>query len=183
MYVEQQFLEQPQDAFAIYQLKEDEGLRDYRFEGMTSLQRRGLSVEHKHYELIYTAPLPTKTTATTQDHLNDLYQQFNIAHPAGFIGHSLSISDVVVIKQAGVVSSHYVDRIGFSELPTFLEADNPLRSAEMAMEDDYGMIDGIVNNGKSPALKDAEKPCILNQLKAQPRGETTPPRKRAEQER
>ena len=72
--------------------------------------------------------------------------KFNTAHPQEFTGHSLSVSDIVVLRQKGAVSSHYVDSVGFVQLPAFLP-DNYLKNAEMSMEDDYGMIDGIINNG------------------------------------
>ena len=71
---------------------------------------------------------------------------------------SLSVSDIVAVKQNGVVSCHYCDSFGFREVPGFLPQDNPLKNAEMAMEDDYGMIDGIINNGpKEPTVADLEK--------------------------
>ena len=79
-------------------------------------------------------------------------------HPADFKGHSLSVSDIVALKQNGVVSCHYVDSIGFRELPNFLKPENYLKNAEMAMEDDYGMIDGIINNGpKDPTEQSKNK--------------------------
>ena len=71
--------------------------------------------------------------------------RFNIDRPADYHSPSLSVSDIVAIKQNGVVSCHYCDSIGFREVPGFL--DNPLKNAEMQLEDDYGMIDGIINNG------------------------------------
>ena len=90
-----------------------------------------------------------------------MYRTFNIDHPQDFTGHSLSVSDIVALKQAGVVSCHYVDSIGYKELPTFLKPSNYLKAAEMQMEDDYGMIDGIINNGPKEtekAVKQAEEP-------------------------
>lgn len=80
--------------------------------------------------------------------------KFNTAHPQDFTGHSLSVSDIVVLRQQGAVSSHYVDSVGFAQLPAFLP-DNYLKNAEMSMEDDYGMIDGIINNGpkEQPEVK------------------------------
>lgn len=117
---EAQFLEQSQNAYAIYQLKDGEDLRDYRFEGMERLNSIGLTVERENYELVYTAPLAD--FSGDKDHaLNKLYEQFNINHPADFTGHSLSVSDIVALKIDGTVSSHYVDRFGFKELPQFLE--------------------------------------------------------------
>ena len=80
-----------------------------------------------------------------------------------FTGHSLSVSDIVALRQNGVVSCHYVDSIGFQELPGFLKPENYLKAAEMAMEDDYGMIDGVINNGKKE--EPAEKASVLDQLK------------------
>ena len=94
--------------------------------------------------------------------LESLYKKFNIDHPADFTGHSLSVSDIVALKTGGVVSCHYVDSVGFTELPDFLQAGNHLKNAEMALEDDYGMIDGIINNGKA----DRERPSVLDKLKA-----------------
>lgn len=118
--VEAQFLEQTQNAFAIYQLKGGEDLRDYRFEGMDWLIGHGLTVDRSNYELVYTAPLSDFNG--DKDHaLNKLYEQFNINHPTDFKGHSLSVSDIVALKVDGTVSSHYVDRFGFQELPQFLE--------------------------------------------------------------
>ena len=86
--------------------------------------------------------------------LEEMYTKFNIDHPEDFRGHSLSVSDIVAIRQNGIVSCHYVDSIGFKELPEFLKPENYLKNAEMAMEDDYGMIDGIINNGKADRIAD-----------------------------
>lgn len=98
--------------------------------------------------------------------------------PGDFTGHSLSVSDIVALKQAGVVSYHYCDSIGFQELPNF-RPENYLKTAELSTEDDYGMIDGIINNGKQPMVAELEnlskKPSVLGQLKAPP---TQPARKR-----
>jgi len=94
--------------------------------------------------------------------LNDLYYRFNADRPDDFCGHSMSISDVVAVKLNGDVSAHYVDRWGWTELQGFLD-ENPLKNAEVLLEDDYGMIDGILNNGK----RDPEKhhPSVAEQLR------------------
>ena len=111
---------------------------------------------HDNYELVYTGELPK--SGDTDSKLNDLFYQFNQNHPEDFRGHSLSVSDIVALKQAGDVSCHYVDSWGFKEQPAFLKPENYLKNAEMAMEDDYGMIDGIVNNGvKQPAVAELEQ--------------------------
>ena len=193
------------DTFSIYQLKPGDATRDYRFEPLDAIRNNGLSVKPENYELVYTAPL------TAKDDLESIYNRFNVDRPADFKGHSLSVSDIVVLRQDGKDTAHYCDRAGFSEVPEFLqpaqksreiteriqtprgsfylcgmtreqmeadgygfhhasedgkylimangtqayavradapEKDNPLRTAEMTLEDDYGMIDGVINNGR-----------------------------------
>ena len=194
-----------ENSFSIYQLKGGNETLDYRFEPLDSIHRNGLSVKPENYELVYEAPL------TTKDNLESIYTRFNVDRPADFTGHSLSVSDIVVLHQDGKDTAHYCDRAGFSEVPEFLqpaqksreiteriqtprgsfylcgmtreqmeadgygfhhasedgkylimangtqayavradapEKDNPLRTAEMTLEDDYGMIDGVINNGR-----------------------------------
>ena len=194
-----------ENSFSIYQLKGGNETLDYRFEPLDSIHRNGLSVKPENYELVYTAPL------TAKDDLESIYTRFNVDRPADFTGHSLSVSDIVVLHQGGKDTAHYCDRTGFSEVPEFLqpaqksreiteriqtprgsfylcgmtreqmeadgygfhhasedgkylimangtqayavradapEKDNPLRTAEMTLEDDYGMIDGVINNGR-----------------------------------
>ena len=197
--------DEPVGSFSIYQLKGGNETLDYRFEPLDSIHRNGLSVKPENYELVYTAPL------TEKDNLESIYTRFNVDRPADFTGHSLSVSDIVVLHQGGKDTAHYCDRAGFSEVPEFLqpaqksreiteriqtprgsfylcgmtreqmeadgygfhhasedgkylimangtqayavradapEKDNPLRTAEMTLEDDYGMIDGVINNGR-----------------------------------
>ena len=194
-----------ENSFSIYQLKGGNETLDYRFEPLDSIHRNGLSVKPENYELVYEAPL------TEKDNLESIYPRFNVDRPADFTGHSLSVSDIVVLHQDGKDTAHYCDRAGFSEVPEFLqpaqksreiteriqtprgsfylcgmtreqmeadgygfhhasedgkylimangtqayavradapEKDNPLRTAEMTLEDDYGMIDGVINNGR-----------------------------------
>ena len=196
---------EPVGSFSIYQFKGGNETLDYRFEPLDSIHRNGLSVKPENYELVYEAPLMTK------DNLESIYTRFNVDRPADFTGHSLSVSDIVVLHQGGKDTAHYCDRAGFSEVPEFLqpaqksreiteriqtprgsfylcgmtreqmeadgygfhhasedgkylimangtqayavradapEKDNPLRTAEMTLEDDYGMIDGVINNGR-----------------------------------
>ena len=196
---------EPVGSFSIYQLKGGNETLDYRFEPLDSIHRNGLSVKPENYELVYEAPL------TEKDNLESIYTRFNVDRPADFTGHSLSVSDIVVLHQNGKDTAHYCDRAGFSEVPEFLqpaqksreiteriqtprgsfylcgmtreqmeadgygfhhasedgkylimangtqayavradapEKDNPLRTAEMTLEDDYGMIDGVINNGR-----------------------------------
>ena len=169
---EQAFLESPGDAYAIYQLKRDDSTADIRFMNSEYLQKKGIEPQYENYELVYTGAL-TKDGSQVEK-LEDLYRIFNVEHPQNFVGHSLSVSDIVALKQAGVVSYHYVDSIGYKELINFRTTENYLKNAEMQMEDDLGMIDGIINNGpkepvKTPAPKQEEtkskKPSVLAKLR------------------
>ena len=231
----------PEDSFSIYQLKSGDETLDYRFEPLDSIHRNGLSVDPANYELVYTAPL------TERDSLESIYTRFNMDRPADFTGHSLSVSDIVVLHQDGKDTAHYCDRFGFSQVPEFLqerqpeltpdaletgvtvrtprgsfyvtamsreqmeaagygfhhqsedgkylimgngtrafavlaeqpEKDNPLRTAEMTLEDDYGMIDGVINNGRRGEEVEKAKPSIRERLEDAKRecSERKPPEK------
>ena len=168
---ERAFLDSPSDAYAIYQLKSDDSTADIRFMNSEYLQKKGIEPQYENYELVYTGAL-TKDGSQIEK-LEDLYRIFNVEHPQDFIGHSLSVSDIVALKQAGVVSYHYVDSIGYKELINFRTTENYLKNAEMQMEDDFGMIDGIINNGpkeEPKPVKQAEetktkKPSVLAKLR------------------
>lgn len=169
---EQAFLESPGDTYAIYQLKRDDATTDIRFMNSDYLKSKGIEPQYENYELIYTGALTQDGSQIEK--LEDLYRIFNIEHPQDFTGHSLSISDIVALKQAGVVSYHYVDSVGYKELTNFRNTDNHLKNAEMQLEDDYGMIDGVINNApkepvKAPAPKVEEtkskKPSVLAKLR------------------
>lgn len=203
---EQAFLSQNRDCFAIYQVSRDDP-QNVRFMNLDWLQSHNLSVNRNSYDLIYTAPL--NSSGSTMEQLETLYEQFNLQKPVDFHSPSLSVSDIVAIKQDGKVSCHYCDSVGFTEIPGFLP-DNPLKNAEMMLEDDYGMIDGILNNGpKEPTVAQLEqqarsgqpislmdlaaaahreerekKKSVMEQLKSQPRTEhkKTAPKKSAERE-
>ena len=149
--------EQPEtgrdDTFSIYQLKDGDETRDYRFEPYDRLQAAGLAVDRANYELVYTAPLMPGTS------LDDIFTRFNIDHPKDFKGHSLSVSDVVVLHQDGQDTAHYVDRGDFKQIPEFLQEkqpqrENPLKAAEQTTEQNENMIDGIINN--TPSVDELE---------------------------
>ena len=232
----------PEDSFSIYQLNGGDETLDYRCEPLDSIHRNGLSVDPANYELVYTAPL------TERDSLESIYTRFNMDRPADFTGHSLSISDIVVLHQDGKDTAHYCDRFGFSQVPEFLqqrqpeltpdaletgetvrtprssfyvtamsreqmeaagygfhhqsedgkylimgngtrafaisaepvqEKDNPLRTAEMTLEDDYGMIDGVINNGRRGEEAEKARPSIRERLEDAKRecSERKPPEK------
>ena len=204
---EQAFLSQNRDCFAIYQVKPTDELRDIRYEGMDWLRSIGQAVKRENYDLVYTAPL--EPCNSPQAAVEQLYHQFNNDHPADYHHPSMSVSDIVAIKQDGKVSCHYCDSSGFTQISGFLP-ENPLKNAEMAVEDDYGMIDGIINNGaKEPTVAELEqqarsgqpislmdladavhreerekKKSVVDQLKSQPKAEhkKTAPKKSAERE-
>ena len=110
---EEQLLFGSEDRFGIYQLKDTEEARDIHFMGMDYLESKGIVVKKENYDLLYTAPLEEGTS------LEDIYTRFNIDRPADFRGHSLSVSDVVVLHQNGENTSHYVDSFGYREVPEF----------------------------------------------------------------
>ena len=204
---EQAFLDHKGDCFAIYQVKHTDELRDIRYEGLEWLKSIGQTAQRDNYDLVYTAPLlPSDLKGDTAE---QLFYRFNNEHPADYRHPSMSVSDIVAIKRDGKVSCHYCDSFGFAEVPGFLP-DNPLKNAEMAVEDDYGMIDGILNNGpKEPTVAQLEqqarsgqpislmdlaaaahredrdkKKSVMEQLKSQPKPEhkKTAPKKSAERE-
>ena len=204
---EQAFLSHQGDCFAIYQVKDTDELRDIRHEGLEWIKSIGRTVQRDNYELIYTAPLQGK--ASVGDTLNQLDYEFNNQPPADYHNQPMSVSDIIAIKRDGNVSCHYCDSFGFEQVPGFLP-DNPLKNAEMVVEDDYGMIDGIINNGpKEPTVAQLEqqarsgqpislmdlaaaahreerekKKSVMEQLKSQPKAEhkKTAPKKSAERE-
>ena len=203
---EQAFLSQNRNCFAIYQVSRDDP-QNVRFMNLDWLESHDVSVDRSNYDLIYTAPL--SESGTVPEQLEKLYQQFNLEKPVDFHSPSMSVSDIVAIKQDGKVSCHYCDSVGFTQIPGFLP-ENPLKNAEMAVEDDYGMIDGIINNGaKEPTVAELEqqarsgqpislmalaaathreewekKKSVVEQLKNQPKAEhkKTAPKKSAERE-
>ena len=200
--VERRFLNSPTDSMAIYQLRRDAPV-ELRFANLGSL---AAPPDPANYEAVYTREVyPDDDTGRI---LENFYYIFNDERPGDFVGHSLSVSDIVALKQDGKVSYHYCDSMGFQELPAFQKPENYLKAAEMSMEDDYGMIDGIINNGpKQPTVADLEaqvkagmsislmdlaeaahrekKKSVLEQLKSQPaqeRPHKTAPKKSAEKE-
>ena len=197
--VHQRFLDAPGDAYAIMQLKQD-APRELHY---SALDRIPVPPAPSNYDVIYTGPIVCEQSQMAT--LERLYEIFNLNRPGDFTGHSLSVSDIVALKQDGVVSYHYCDSVGFKELPDF-QKENYLKAAEMSTEDDYGMIDGIINNGKQPTAAELEqqaksgqpislmdladaihrekKPSVLEKLKDHPQQpqRKAKPRKSKEQE-
>ena len=116
---------QDKDTFSIYQIKGGDETRDFRFEPYDRLQAAGNVVDRANYELVYSAPLAPETS------LEDIYTRFNIDHPKDFKGHSLSVSDVVVLHQNGQDAAHYVDSFGYKNVPEFLQEQKQLTPDEL----------------------------------------------------
>ena len=181
--VHQRFLETPGDAYAVMQLK-GSAPAELRYTGLKYLSQ---PPSPGNYDILYTGPIACAQNQSAT--LENLFEIFNINRPGDFTGHSLSVSDIIALKQDGVVSYHYCDNVGFQELPGFM-SENYLKAAEMSLEDDYSMIDGIINNGQKPTVSDLEqqvkngqsislmdlvgaiqqekKPSVLKKLKEQP---------------
>ena len=147
--------EQDKGTFSIYQLKHGDETRDLRFEPYDRLQATGNVVDKANYELVYSAELTLGTS------LEDIYTRFNIDHPKDFKGHSLSVSDVVVLHQNGQDAAHYVDSFGYKEVPEFLQEQtqqpekiNPLKHVEDTIEQNDNSFDGIINN--TPTVDELE---------------------------
>ena len=117
--------EQDKDTYSIYQLKHGDETRDLRFEPYDRLQATGNSVDRANYERVYSAELTPGTS------LEDIYTRFNIDHPKDFKGHSLSVSDVVVLHQNGQDAAHYVDSFGYKSVPEFLQEQKQLTPDEL----------------------------------------------------
>ena len=144
--------EPDKDTFSIYQLKRGDETRDFRFESYDRLAATGHTADRANYDLIYTAELTPGTS------LEDIYTRFNIDHPKDFKGHSLSVSDVVVLHQNGQDTAHYVDSSGYRQVPEFLqppEKENPLKHVEDTIEQNDNNFDGILNN--TPSVDELEK--------------------------
>ena len=150
--VQKEVVEPDKDTFSIYQLKRGDETRDFRFEPYDRLAATGRTADRANYDLIYTAELTPGTS------LEDIYTRFNIDHPKDFKGHSLSVSDVVVLHQNGHDTAHYVDSNGYRQVPEFLqlpEKENTLKHVEDIIEQNDNNFDGIINN--TPSVDELEK--------------------------
>ena len=144
--------EPDRDSFSIYQLKRGDETRDLRFEPYDRLNAAGHTVDPANYDLIYSAPLAPGTS------LEAIFTRFNIDHPKDFKGHSLSVSDVVVLHQNGQDTAHYVDSIGYRQTPEFLQPQNYLKHVEDIVEQNDNNFDGIINNTpQTPTVGELEQ--------------------------
>lgn len=151
---EQKLLSGSEKQFGIYQITARDQEHDYRFMNLDFVKRHGMEVNRADYELVYTAPL------TEKDTLEAIYERFNIQRPADFTGHSLSVSDVVVLNDGSTVKAYYVDSIGFAELPEFFKERNMDLQKENLLNEELQEIEifdkpGLFSNGR---LRDEEVP-------------------------
>lgn len=131
------------DKYGIYQLKDDPELRQFRFEGTEALKRMGITkynfdaIKRENYNLIYVGELSELQGQTQGETLEAVFEKFNIDHPTDYKGHSLSVSDIVVLHEDGENTAHFVDSFGFTELPEFtrtLEGEKTQEADKAEME-------------------------------------------------
>ena len=149
-YVASDYEAPAQPNFSIYQVPPGPEGRDFRYRSYEDLQADGLSVDRKNYQLVYTAPLDKDTT------LDEIYRRFNIEHPSDYKGHSLSTGDIVVFRQDGKQTAYYVDEgADYRQVPEFFaQPESHIKTAEMSTEQNYNMIDGMMNN--APSMEELE---------------------------
>ena len=176
---EKAFLDHAADCFAIYQVRDDDALRDIRFESLDWLKSKGRAVERDNYDLVYTAPLSTFASADAA--LDQLWYQFNNDHPADFQHPSVSVSDIIVLKRDGVVSCHYCDSFSFAQLTDFISQKPTV--AELEAQVKAGQTISLTD--LADAVHREKKKSVVAQLKNQPAQERkkTAPKKSAEKER
>ena len=169
---ERQFFENPNPCYAVYMLKDTPENRDICFESSDVLEKMHIPVDKENYDFVYMGSLIGKQ-GTTEQILSQIYNDLNVDKPLDYMNRSLSASDIVALNTDGNVSFYYVDKAGFRDLPQF--GENPLKIAEVSMEDDADMIDGVINNGrkepetekpekKPVAAKSEKRPSVLKKL-------------------
>ena len=137
---EAQLLYGSSDKYGIYQVKHNPELNHLRFEGTESLKRMGITkdnfdaIKPENYELIYVGELSELQEQTEGETLEAIYEKFNIDHPEDYRGHSLSVSDIVVLHQNGENSAHFVDSFGFTGLPDFMQTLEGVKEQEAEID-------------------------------------------------
>ena len=127
----EQLLYASTDKYGIYQLKPNPELDSLRFEGTESLKRMGITkdnfdaIKPENYTLLYVGELSELQKETQGATLEAIFEKFNLDHPEDFRGHSLSVSDIVVLHQNGQNTAHFVDSFGYTEIPDFLREQTP----------------------------------------------------------
>ncbi|RKJ75395.1 hypothetical protein D7X33_17385 [Butyricicoccus sp. 1XD8-22] len=175
---ERAFLDYGGDCFAIYQIKDGAEQRDLHFMNMDWLMSKGLTADRDNYDLVYTGELAAGQGSST---LERLWEKFNINHPADYHRPSMSVSDIVAVKQDGVVSFHYCDSFGFAKVPDFISQKPSV--AELEAQAKAGQAISLTD--LAGAVHREKKKSVVAQLKNQPAQERkkTAPKKSAEKER
>ena len=175
---ERAFLDYGGDCFAIYQIKDGAEQRDLRFMNMDWLMSKGLTVERGNYDLVYTGELAPGLGSSA---LEKLWERFNTDHPADYHRPSMSVSDIIAVKQDGVVSCHYCDSVGFAKVPDFISRKPTV--AELEAQVKAGQT--IALTDLADAVHREKKKSVVAQLKNQPTQERkkAAPKKSAEKER
>ena len=157
---EAQLLFGGEDRFGIYQLKDTEEARDIHFMGMDYLESKGIAVTKENYDLVYVGELSKLQGQSQGETLEAVYEKFNIDHPEDFRGHSLSVSDVVVLHQNGENSAHFVDSFGFTGLPDFM------RELEGVKEQETEKAEDRLTDGEKHFLETDNAPLIAKKFLA-----------------
>ena len=163
---EQAFLRYAGDCFAIYQIKDDDPDR-LRFMDMDWLTSKGLTVDRARYELAYTGELACGLGSSA---LGQLWEEFNIHHPADYHRPSMSVSDIIAVKQDGVISCHYCDSVGFAKVPGFIGGGTKEPTvADLEAQANAGKQISLVDlAGAVQRERDAKKKSVVSQLKEKP---------------
>jgi len=144
----------------IYQIRDDApDARDLRFEPMSSLEKQGKTPDRENYTLVYTCEVAPEDMQDKAALLESVFEKFNVDRPADFYGHSLSVSDVVVLQDHGDLSVNYVDRAGFAQLESFGRVkESPIKAVEDIVEQNDNNFDGIINNTPpAPTMQEIEE--------------------------
>ena len=152
---EQLFRDSQKDVYLIYQMRSGEELRDMRFKPYQQVKD---TLSPQHYDAVHSGKMPQ--AEDTQAVLNQLYIRFNEAKPWDSAMRSLSMGDVIALKQSGQITCHYVDRWGFVELPGFFSSRNPTRTLEDMLEQNDNQLDGLLNNMPTPKPAEQKQPDL-----------------------
>ena len=173
---EAQLLYGDTDKYGIYQLKDNPGLRDFRFAGTAELLRRGIlsddfkEIQPGNYNLVYAGELSDIHGQSQGKKLNAIFEKFNIDHPTDYKGHSLSVSDIVVLHKDGENSAHFVDSFGFTKLPDFIKVLEGVKEQETQKVEPEEMQD---TSGHDVQKSEKENtPEYIYKIEANPRSDS-----------
>ena len=164
------------DKYGIYQLKDNPELRDFHFAGTAELLKRGIlsddfkEIQPGNYNLVYAGELSDIHGQSQSEKLNAVFEKFNIDHPADYKGHSLSVSDIVVLNEDGKNSAHFVDSFGFTELPDFIRALEGVKEQGIQKAKPEEMQDTSGHDVQKPEKENT--PEYIYKIEANPRSDS-----------